>query len=60
MLGLGVVNMANDEKHPYSMTPTHMNSIWMCEQSMLRIFFSNIEYVSVSYDLMWVCIVYSP
>ena len=51
MLGLGVVYMDNDDKHSYSMTPTYMNPIRMCDQSMLRIFYSNVEYVSVSYDI---------
>ena len=60
MLGLGVVYVANDDEYSCSMTPTYMNPIWMCDQSMLGVFYSNIEYVLASYDVMWVCVVYSP
>ena len=60
MLGLVVVYMANDEIYSFSMTPTNMNPIWMCDQSMLGILYSNVEHVRVSYDVMLVCVVYSP
>ena len=60
MLGLGVVQEVNVDEYSYSITPTYMNPIWMCDQSMLGILYSNVEHVRVSYDVMLVCVVYSP
>ena len=50
MLVLGVVYVANDDEYSYSMTLT----IWMCDQSMLGVFYSNVGYALVSYDVIWV------
>ena len=61
ILGLGVVYIANDDdENSCSMTRTYMNPIWICGKSMLGVFYSNFEYIIVSYDVMWVCVVYNP
>ena len=59
MLGLGMVYMAYDEEYASSMNPTYINPRWMCDQSMLWVLYSTVDYVLVSYDLMWGCVVYS-
>ena len=60
ILGFVVVYMANYEEYPYSITSTHMNPIWMCDQTKVGVLYSIVEYVLASYDVMWVCLVYSP
>ena len=60
ILGLGVLYMTNDEYYSYSIDPTYMNPIWMCDQRMLGVFYYNVENALVSYDQMWVCVVDSP
>ena len=52
MLGLGVVYMTNNDEYSCSMTPTYMNPILMFNKSMLGFFYSNVEYVLISYDVM--------
>lgn len=59
MLGFGVVYIDNDDEYFCSMAPTYMNPIWMSDQSMLGIFYSNVEYVLSTYDVIWVYVVYN-
>ena len=49
-----MVYLASGEEYPYSMTSTYINPIWMCDQSMLGVFYSNVGYALVSYDVIWV------
>ena len=60
MLVLRVVYMDNDDKYPWSMTSTHMNPIWMCDESMLGVLYSIVKDVLSSYYVMWMCVVRSP
>lgn len=52
--------MSNDEEYPYRMTSTYMNPVWMCDQSIIGLLYSIIEYVLASDHVMWVCVVYTP
>ena len=60
MSGLGVVYMNYDEEYRNSVTPTDMNPIWKCDQSMIGVLYYIGEYVRASYDVMWLCAVYCP
>ena len=52
MLGLGMVYIDYDYEYSHSMTHTYINPIRMCDQCRLRVFYSNVEYALLSYDIM--------
>ena len=52
MLGLGVLYMANGVKYPCSMTLTYTNPTWVCDQSLLKLFYSKVEYELSSDDII--------
>ena len=55
MLGLGMVYMTSCDEYCYSMTPNFESPYEYVILCMLGVFYSNVEYVVVSYDVMWVC-----
>lgn len=58
IIGLVVVYMENDERYSSSMTLAYMDPIWMCDRSMLRVFYANVEYFIESYDVLSLYLVY--
>ena len=54
ILGLMWSKMANDDEYSYVMTPTYMDHVCMCDQSIPGVYYSEVEYILVSYDTMCV------